>query len=192
MDLSKTTYRDRLINQLSDFTSIRFVAKTANNVIEKLLWISIAIVGTVYIGYTMFSQIQYWNEFPVLQTKGTLDLSNMTFPAITFCPKTVPQFGIVEGLGNYLDLNKFVPSEAIMIRNEAVKTYWKNRRKEDIGCNLSWTAFEQNSFANYYYHCCYSDSVLVSSLWCQVFILEKYFQHKNILQGFKNLFLFPI
>ena len=168
MDSSKTTYRDQLTNQLGDFTSIRFVAKTAN-VIEKLLWISIAIVGTVYIGYTMFSQIQYWNEFPVLQTKGTLDLSNMTFPAITFCPKTVPQFGIVEGLGNYLDLNKFVPPEAIMIRNEAVKIYWRNRRQLD-GCDLSWTAFEQNSFANYYYHCCHSNSVLNSSLWCQVYI----------------------
>ena len=188
MDLSKTTYRDGLTNQFGDFTSIRFVAKTAN-VIEKLLWISISIVGTAYIGYTMFTQIKNWNEFPVLQTKGTLDLSNMTFPALTFCPKTVPQFGIVEGLGNYLDLDKFVPPEAILIRNEAVKLYWRNRRKVD-GCDLSWTAFKPNSFANYYYHCCHSDSVLISSLWCQVCILGKNFQ--NILQGLENKYLVPI
>ena len=163
MNKLKTKFKDQLRNQLNDFTSINFVAKTTN-AIEKLLWISIAIIGTSWIGYTMFTQIKNWNEFPVLQTQGTLDLSNMTFPAVTLCPKTMPEFGIVEGLGNYLDLDKSVPSEAISIRNEAIKIYWKNRREVD-GCDLSWIAYEPNSFANYYYHCCHSTSTHKPSLW---------------------------
>ena len=175
MDKSKAKFKDRLRNQLNNFTSINFVAK-ATNAIEKLLWISIAIIGTIWIGYTMYTQIKNWNEFPVLQTKGTLDLSNMTFPAVTFCPKTMLEFGVVEGLGNYLDLDKSVPSEAISIRNEAIKIYWKNRRDVD-GCDLSWTESEPSSFANYYYHCCHSSLVHETSLWwCKVSMYFKYFQ----------------
>ena len=167
MDSTKSSYCAGLINQLKKFTSLEFVGN-ATNAIEKLLWISMAILGTVWIGYTMFTQIKNWNEFPVLQTKETVDLSSITFPAVTFCPKAAPEMGIFEGFGNYLDLNKVVPPEAILIRNEGIKLYWKKRR-EVVGCNIP--SSKPNTFANYYYYCCYSNnSVFTSALWCQVLI----------------------
>ena len=101
------------------------------------------------------------DDFPVVSSKETISLSNVTFPAITLCQKETSEFAIIEGLGNYLDLAKDVPSEAIVIRNEVIKRYWKSRMKED-GCNKSWFAADINSLANYYKNCCNG------KVWCQV------------------------
>ena len=162
------------MDQLNNFTSIDFVSKTSN-VIEKLMWITIAISGTIWIWSTFVTQMNDWNKFPVLKTKETLDLSKMTPPAITFCPKTMSEFAVLEGLGNQLDLNKKpLPSEVIFIRNEAVKMYWKNRIQK-IGCDMTWTHTKATSLANYYNNCCQDKS------WCKVGVKNIYFTHLEML-----------
>ena len=102
------------------FTSIRLIHAT-RNVLEKILWISIAIVGTIWIGDLFITQVNYWNENPVLATKGTKALSDITAPAVTFCHKGVLKYSLVENLINILDVNKTIPSEFLQIRNEAIK-----------------------------------------------------------------------
>ena len=102
------------------FTSVRLIHAT-QNVLEKIFWISIAIVGTIWIGDLFINQVNYWNENPVLVTKGTKALSEITAPAVTFCHKGVLKYSLVENLVNILDINKTIPSEIFQIRNEAIK-----------------------------------------------------------------------
>ena len=156
----KTSYYDALNTQFNNFTSIDFVRK-ASNLIEKVIWITIAIIGTIWIGKILYTQLDVMNDFPVLKTKESMDLLKMTSPAITFCPKMASEYSVAEGLGNYLDLNKRIPHEAILIRNEAAKLHWENIL-ENYGCDMTWTWTMVNSLANYYYNCC------SGQLWCKV------------------------
>ena len=154
MEFSKTRYYDALNNQFNNFTSIEFVRK-ASNLIEKLIWIIIAVGGTGYIGQIMYVQLFVMVENPFVLEKETIDLLNLTHPAVTFCPKMTSELGIVEGLGNYLNLSEGIPPEAIVIRNELIGMYWRNRSKE-VGCDISWSRNISvvNSMAYYYYYCC--------------------------------------
>ena len=161
METSKTRYYDALNYQFNNFTSIEFVRK-ASNLIEKLIWVIIAVGGTGYIGKLMYVQLFVMNSDPSILEKETISLLNLTYPAVTFCPKMTSDLAIVEGLGNYLNLSKGIPPEAIEIRNELVKMYWTNRIKE-VGCDISWSRNTSvvNSLAYYYYYCC-------QDMWCQV------------------------
>ena len=156
---------EKLKNQFNNFSSIELVSKAAN-LIEKIFWIAIAIGGTAWIcGFVLYDQIFQWFAFPVEQSIETLDLRNMIFPAVTFCPKVTSQFSVIEGLGNYLDLSKTVPSEAILIRNEAIKVYWRNRR-QDVGCNMTWITSRVNSLAHFFENCCHNKP------WCKVRLIN--------------------
>ena len=155
----------KLANQLKGVASIGYISKTSN-AIERLMWITIAISGTILVWQTFIIQMKDWNDFPILKTKETLDLSQMPSPAVTFCPKMLSEFSVDEGLGNHLDLDKKpLPSEVIVIRNEAVKLYWENRVKK-IGCNMSWTQSMVTSLANYHEKCCQG------KMWCKVCIFS--------------------
>ena len=111
-----------LKDQLKAILSLKLIY-TAKSVIEKLFWIIISLGGTIYISYIVFSQFNYWNENPVLITKGSMPLSELKLPAITFCHKGAQKFGFVERFVNYLDLNKTIPEEIFGIRNEVIKSY---------------------------------------------------------------------
>ena len=143
-----------LANQLKGFTSINFVCKTSN-VIEKLMWTTIAICGTILVWRFFIIQMEEWNESPVMKTKVTSDLSNMTSPAVTFCPTMLSKFSVAEGLLNQLDLNKPLPSEVIAVRNEAIKMYYWKSRMDKNGCymKMKQTAMVA-SLANYQNICC--------------------------------------
>ena len=148
---TKTRYQEALTNQLYHFTCLDFVSK-ASNIIEKLIWIIISVCGTVWIGSVLFIQVTQWIENPVLLRHENLDLSDMTYPAVTFCPKTISEFSIAEGFGNFLDLNKPLPSQAVSIQNEAVKMYWR-KKLPYVGCT-NWMKTYVNSLANYFDQCC--------------------------------------
>ena len=152
MESNKTRYFDALNTQFNNFTSIEFVRK-ASNLIEKFIWMFIAVAGTIWIGKMLYVQLLVMEDFPVVKSKETSNLLNMTYPAVTFCPKMTSKLALIEGLGNYLDLNKGIPPEAFVIRNEYIKTNWQNRIKK-VGCDMAWSTSETNSLANYYHNCC--------------------------------------
>ena len=95
MASKKTSYYDALNTQFNNFTSIDFVRK-ASNLIEKVIWITIAIIGTIWIGKILYTQLDVMNDFPVLKTKESMDLLKMTSPAITFCPKMASEYSVAE------------------------------------------------------------------------------------------------
>ena len=111
-----------LKDQLKAILSLKLIY-TTKSLLEKLFWIIISLGGTIYISYIVVSQFNYWNENPVLITKGSMPLSELKLPAITFCHKGAQKFGFVERFVNYLDLNKTIPEEIFGIRNEVIKSY---------------------------------------------------------------------
>ena len=106
---------------------------SANNLAEKILWASIAILGTMWIGSIGMSQLNFWNDNPVLVTKGARSLADLNKPTITLCHKGMQKFGFVERMANYIDTTKEIPKEVFEIRNLAIKAqYLRFRQNKDI------------------------------------------------------------
>ena len=133
-----------LKEEFHGFTSVRLIHAT-RNVLEKILWISIAIVGTIWIGDLFINQVNFWNENPVLATKGTKALSEITAPAVTFCHKGVLKYSLVENLVNILDVNKTIPSEIFQIRNEAIKINSNYLQKRFVWEKMGLCALSKNA-----------------------------------------------
>ena len=79
------------------------LSKNASNFLEKLIWIVIAIFGTTWFCYFINFQFEVWRDDGVYLAKADLELSDINYPAITFCSQGANKLGIVEGLGNYID-----------------------------------------------------------------------------------------
>ena len=75
-------------------------ACTSKIFIEKLLWITLGVIGLVWISFVLTVQFQDWEENAGVLTKRNFDLK---YPAITICPKVSTKYAIVERLGNYID-----------------------------------------------------------------------------------------
>ena len=91
-----------IFDELRNITTIDLAHKAAN-ILEKTLWASIGIVGTIWAFVFIESQFQLWNENPWLTTKVDVDLSQLQYPAITFCSDGSTKYAIAERLGNYMN-----------------------------------------------------------------------------------------
>ena len=91
-----------IFDELRNITTIDLAHKAAN-ILEKTLWASIGIVGTIWAFVFIESQFQLWNENPWLTTKADVDLSQLQYPAITFCSDGSTKYAIAERLGNYMN-----------------------------------------------------------------------------------------
>ena len=77
--------------------------RSASLIIEKLFWLLIAISGTIWFFFFVGFQVNLWNTNSTTATKGQLKLSDIDYPAVTFCSKVANKYGIVERFGNHLD-----------------------------------------------------------------------------------------
>ena len=91
-----------IFDELRNITTIDLAHKTAN-VLGKILWATIGIVGTIWAFVFISSQFQLWNENPWLSSKADVDLSQLKYPAITFCSDGATKYAVAERLGNYID-----------------------------------------------------------------------------------------
>ena len=91
--------------ELRNITTID-LAFQAKNILEKILWAIIGIIGTVWVFYFIGVQFKFWAQHPYLVTKGDFKLADITYPAITICSKGSTKYGIAERLGNYIDSSK--------------------------------------------------------------------------------------
>ena len=91
-----------LKEQLLQIRTLHF-SKNASNFLEKLIWISIVIFGITWFCYFINFQFEVWRDDGVYLAKAELELSDINYPAITFCSQGANKLGIVEGLGNYID-----------------------------------------------------------------------------------------
>ena len=110
-----------LQEEFNRFSSVRLINST-KNILEKIFWLTITISGTIYIGNLFVTQVNYWNDNPILVTKGSKPLSEVKAPAVTFCHKGVQKYTLVERLLNHIDIKKNIPKEIFDIRNIAIES----------------------------------------------------------------------
>ena len=103
----------------------------AGHFIEKLIWICLGTLGSLYFGYLLVSQVTSWDENSILVLQQQKYITEIDFPAITFCTKSSTKFSIVERIGNSLDLSlDFAKKLLLPIRNDFIKRGEEKEWKE--------------------------------------------------------------
>ena len=110
--------------ELRNITTVNLMSN-ATSILEKILWIIIAFLGSFFIYEVFKTQLKNWNENPTLQTKTIRKLSEMPLPSMTFCHKGVQKYGVAEKLANMIDPEKEIPKEVLTIRNEFLKVQFQ-------------------------------------------------------------------
>ena len=122
----------------------------ASRVLEKLLWIAIAISGTVWFLSFMSFQFKIWNENLTFRTESNVVLSDIDRPAVTFCSKTANKYGIVERLGDHINPNANLNQEFFAWLRKIIvngttndfKFYMRQKMEKDMGIEgVSFCAF---------------------------------------------------
>ena len=113
-------------------------------IVEKLLWMLIAISGIVWFCFFMAYQVNIWNNNKIIISKSNMDLSDVEYPAITFCSNKGYMHGVVDRLGNFIDPDKKVKNEFLAkIRKSLVKCAIKrNPPSLDLINDLAWVCPE--------------------------------------------------
>ena len=93
-----------LVTKLRAITTIDF-ACNAKNLLEKLFWATIGLLGIIYAIYYVVLQLQLWDQTPSIVSNRYVELSELNFPAMTICPQGTTKNAIAERLGNYLKPN---------------------------------------------------------------------------------------
>ena len=91
-----------IFDELRNITTVDLVYN-ARCFFEKLLWATIGIIGTIWAFVFFESQFKLWNESPWLTTRAHVHLSQLQYPAITFCSDGSTKYAIAERLGNYIN-----------------------------------------------------------------------------------------
>ena len=116
------------------------LTKTASLIVERILWIVVAIIGFVWFISFTSSQIVLWNTHKTLVSKARLKLSDIDYPATTFCSKSANKYGIVERFGNHLNPKGNLDHDFLSwIKRKALECSLNNHvqvAKEQIGHNL--------------------------------------------------------
>ena len=105
------------------------LAFEASAIIEKIIWISFAILGSSYFGHLLISQIVSWDEHSVMVFKGYESNSNIDYPAVTFCTRTNSKYAVMERIGNFLDLDSdFMKKYILPLRNDMIENDVNHQR----------------------------------------------------------------
>ena len=104
------------------------LTKESSHIYGKAVWLMIALFGLVWFFFFMNFQIQLWNDKNIIVSKAQIQLSDVDYPGITFCSKSINKLGIAERLGNYLNPDMKLNIEALSwIKKSAIKCSIDNR-----------------------------------------------------------------
>ena len=109
-----------LKNELRGIKSVDLLLKAAN-IIEKLFWGVVFIIGMVWATYFLNTELESWQETPSIMRYQQLKLSEIQSPAITFCSPSWTKFAVAERLGNYLNADHKLPDQFLEIRKLLLK-----------------------------------------------------------------------
>ena len=102
------------------------LTKGSSHIAESIFWILIAMSGTTWFFYFMNTQVRIWNENKIIVNKMEMELSEIDYPAISFCSNSANKYGIAERLGNHLDPNVKMENEFLTwLKKTAVSCYGK-------------------------------------------------------------------
>ena len=118
--------------EILKFRTLELIS-TVNGIIEKIFWSLIALAGTIWFFYFMSFQIKLWNENKIVISPAATKLSDIKYPAVTFCSPSANKYGVAERLGNYLNPNIKVNHEFLTwIRKVAVNCISHNGTNKDM------------------------------------------------------------
>ena len=133
----------------------------ATHIVEKILWVSMGILGTVFMSFFVASQVDSWGSNPILPTRKWIDLSKVDFPAITFCHQGNTRMAFVERMIQAADERS---PKMKTLRNLFLKNSVEHMIKEwsDEYINNP----EDLSIAYHFYNC--ASKLLDSGKWCKL------------------------
>ena len=89
------------------------LAYKAANVLEKILWVLMGMIGATWAVYFITS----WDDDASVLTQGDSNTLELKYPAVTICPKISTKYAIAERLGNYIDPMN-LPKELLALRHD--------------------------------------------------------------------------
>ena len=110
---------DVVINELKNVKTIGLACLTSN-VLEKIFWATLGILGIAWGFYFIPSNFEIWVNNPSMITKSNLNLSQIRYPAITIKPTGITKYAFAERLMNYIKQDK-LPNELREFRNILLK-----------------------------------------------------------------------
>ena len=136
--------RINLFERLKDGIATLDLACKAKNFFEKIVWVAIGVLGTMWAFYFIGKEIMHWSTNPTLITQGKMDLSEVEYPAITICPPGSTKYAIAERLGNYLDPSFIEREKFLSLANKYLFAFlnfnlkWNSKRQYDNLCGAEW------------------------------------------------------
>ena len=97
--------KEKLKDMESEFKNIRTIELVClkSSILEKILWISLGIIGIAWVIYFIPGNYQIWKENPSIKMQEDMQLSEIKYPAISILPSGIFKYAIAERLANYLD-----------------------------------------------------------------------------------------
>ena len=120
--VTKQTGPTKFINELKSIKSFDLISKSAT-VFEKIVWGAVFIVGIIWATFFMVNEFQTWQVNPSIIRHKKLQLSDIPYPAITFCSQSSTKFAIAERLGNYLNSDYGLPDHLLESREVLLKYF---------------------------------------------------------------------
>ena len=81
--------KQALFNELKGITTIDLAFRSAS-ILEKIMWMIILLIGTIWASYFIQLQFVIWDQQPSIIIKSdNVKLSDLNYPAMTFCSKAV-------------------------------------------------------------------------------------------------------
>ena len=107
-----TNFYKEIFAELRNIKSIDLAYKGAN-VLEKMLWILMSVIGATWVVYFISS----WDDDASVLIQGDSNTLELKYPAVTICPKVSTKYAIAERLGNYIDPMN-LPKELLSLRQD--------------------------------------------------------------------------
>ena len=99
---TKTNTFDSIKRELQNIRTVD-LTKESTHIYGRGVWTMIAMFGLIWFFFFMNFQIQLWNDKNIILSKALMELSDIDYPGVTFCSKSVNKLGVCERLGNYLN-----------------------------------------------------------------------------------------
>ena len=131
-----------LIEELKNIRTIELACITVN-VLERIFWGILGILGLAWAFYFIPSNVQIWLDNPSIITKGEFDLSDIKYPAITIKPFGIPKYAIAERLANHINPDK-LPIQLRQIRNLLFQCGMVEHEKDELKSDLERFMIFQN------------------------------------------------
>ena len=102
----------------------------ATNLVERFFWFLFWVFGLCFMIYVVENQLKSWKVNPILTTSTKINITDIEFPAVTFCPLFSTPLGPMERLmSGIIDEG----SKIRKIRNKVLKYTVSQLAAQDFG-----------------------------------------------------------